>query len=132
MPGVAHFLWRSPDFRRYDGGHEVVIAMKWLAGALIVIVLLLQYRLFVSADGIREMRRLEADVAAQRGANAALAERNARLAAEVRDLKQGLTALEERARSELGMIGPRESFYQVVPRPGSAAGGEARTRTARR
>ncbi|MBV6422512.1 MAG: Cell division protein FtsB [Steroidobacteraceae bacterium] len=106
--------------------------MKWLAGALVIVVLLLQYRLLVSADGLGEMHRLEADVAAQRSENAALSARNARLAAEVRDLKQGLTALEERARSELGMVAPRESFYQVVPRPGSAAGADTRTRTAQR
>ena len=105
--------------------------MKWLAGALIVVTVLLQYRLWVSPDGIREMGRLEAGVSAQRGENAVLAARNARLAAEVRDLKQGLTALEERARSELGMVAPRESFYQVVPRPSSATG-EPRTRTAQR
>ncbi|MGE0580978.1 MAG: cell division protein FtsB [Steroidobacteraceae bacterium] len=106
--------------------------MKWLAGALVVVVVLLQYRLWVSPDGVREMGRLAAEVAAQRGENASLADRNARLAAEVQDLKQGLTALEERARSELGMIAPRESFYQVVPRPGSTTADEARTRTARR
>jgi cell division protein FtsB len=110
----------------------VVFAVKWLAGALVVVVVLLQYRLLASPDGIREMRRLETDVATQRSENATLAARNARLAAEVRDLKQGLTALEERARSELGMIAPRESFYQVVPQPGAAAAGEAQTRTARR
>jgi len=106
--------------------------MKWLAGALLVVVVLLQYRLLASPDGLREMRRLEADVAAQRDENQALVERNARLAAEVRDLKQGLTALEERARSELGMVAPRETFYQVVPQPGSATGAEPRTRTAHR
>lgn len=106
-------------------------AVKWLAGALVIVVVLLQYRLLVSPDGLREMHRLEADVVAQRDGNAALAARNARLAAEVRDLKQGLTALEERARSELGMVAPRESFYQVVPRPSSATG-EPRTRTAQR
>lgn len=110
----------------------MVFAVKWLAGALLMIVVLLQYRLLVSPDGIREMRHLEADVAAQRSENATLAARNARLAAEVRDLKQGLTALEERARSELGMIGSRESFYQVVPQPGSAIDGQAPTRTAQR
>lgn len=106
--------------------------MRWLAAALVVAVLLLQYRLLVSPDGIREMRRLEAGVAAQRSENEALTGRNARLAAEVRDLKQGLTALEERARSELGMIAPHETFFQVVPRPGSATTAEPRTRTARR
>jgi len=110
----------------------VFCAVKWLAGALVIVVVLLQYRLLVSPDGLREMHRLEADVVAQRDGNAALAARNARLAAEVRDLKQGLTALEERARSELGMIAPRESFFQVVPQPGAAAADEAQTRTARR
>ena len=110
----------------------MVVAVKWLAGALLIVVVLLQYRLLVSPDGIREMRHREADVAAQRSGNATLAARNARLAAEVRDLKQGLTALEERARSELGMIGSRESFYQVVPQPGSAVDGQTPTRTAQR
>ena len=105
--------------------------MRVAAIVLGVCLVLLQYRLWVSPDGIREMGRLEAGVAAQRGENAVLAARNARLAAEVRDLKQGLTALEERARSELGMVAPRESFYQVVPRPSSATG-EPRTRTAQR
>lgn len=105
--------------------------MRVAAIVLGVFLVLLQYRLWVSPDGIREMGRLEAGVAAQRGENAVLAARNARLAAEVRDLKQGLTALEERARSELGMVAPRESFYQVVPRPSSATG-EPRTRTAQR
>ena len=105
--------------------------MRVAAIVLGVCLVLLQYRLWASPEGIREMGRLEAGVAAQRGENAVLAARNARLAAEVRDLKQGLTALEERARSELGMVAPRESFYQVVPRPSSATG-EPRTRTAQR
>lgn len=106
--------------------------MKWLAGALFVLVVLLQYRLVLSPDGLRGMHRLEGDVALQRAENDRLIERNGQLAAEVRDLKQGLAALEERARSELGMIAPRETFFQVVPKPGSAASGEAKTRTAQR
>jgi cell division protein FtsB len=105
--------------------------MRWLALALLAIVLGLQYRLWLSDRGVRELTRLEAAVATQRATNQRLAERNAQLAAEVRDLKSGMAALEERARSELGMIAPGETFYQVVPAK-PAAGGEAPTRTASR
>lgn len=89
--------------------------MKWLAAVLGIIVLLLQYRLWMSVDGARELSRLESAVAAQRTDNQRLTDRNAQLAAEVRDLKKGVTALEERARSDLGMIASNETFYQVVP-----------------
>ena len=64
--------------------------------------------------------------------------RNAQMAAEVADLKSGMTAIEERARSELGMVANSETFYQVVPRmtPAPGASGAqpagARTRTAQR
>ena len=106
--------------------------MKWLAGALLVIVVLLQYRIWLASDGLREVRRLETAVDGQRAENGQLGERNRQLAAEVRDLKNGMAALEERARSDLGMIGENETFYQVVPpRPGSS-GGESHTRTAAR
>ena len=103
--------------------------MKWLAAALAVAVVLLQYRVWLSPDGIREVERLRGAVAAQRAQNEQLAERNRQLAAEVRDLKTGMDALEERARSDLGMIARNETFYQVVPtRP--ADGSNAPTRTA--
>ena len=72
-------------------------------------------------------------MAAQRADNEQLSERNKQLAAEVRDLKSGFTALEERARSDLGMIANNETFYQVVPRSevsGGEAPGQPRTRTA--
>ncbi len=108
--------------------------MKWLAAALLVVIVLLQYRLWLSPDGVREVSRLEAAVDKQTGENVQLGERNKQLAAEVRDLKSGVTALEERARSDLGMITRNETFYQVVPRneavPGDASPAEARTRTA--
>jgi len=93
--------------------------MKWLAAAFGLVLLLLQYRLWLSDDGVREVSRLEGAVAKQRAENERLSERNQQLAAEVRDLKSGVTALEERARSDLGMIASNETFYQVVPR-GSA------------
>ena len=103
--------------------------MKWLAAALAVAVLLLQYRLWLAPDGVREVARLKQAVAVQRAENERLTDRNHQLAAEVRDLKTGMDALEERARSDLGMIGPNETFYQVVP-PRSGDGNHTPTRTA--
>lgn len=82
--------------------------------SLLALLLLLQFRLWVSDDGMREVWRLRAAIAGQSAENAGLDERNAQLAAEVRDLKAGMEAIEERARSDLGMIRPNESFYQVV------------------
>ena len=78
--------------------------MKWYAGILVVAVLLLNYRIWISDDGLSEVRRLERSVAAQQSTNATLVRRNEQLAAEVADLKGGLVAIEERARSELGMV----------------------------
>jgi cell division protein FtsB len=110
--------------------------MKWFALSLGIVVLLLQYRLWMSPNGVRELARLEQAVAAQRSENEQLTNRNAQLAAEVRDLKKGVTALEERARSDLGMIAGNETFYQVVPPhsdPASDTSADpARTRTAAR
>ncbi len=105
--------------------------MKWLAAALAVVVLLLQYRIWVSDHGVREVQRLRQAVAAQQAENTQLTERNRQLAAEVRDLKTGMGALEERARSDLGMIAGNETFYQVVP-PRTAAAPAPPTRTAAR
>ena len=66
---------------------------------------------------MREVLRLQRAVAAQQTRErSACRDRNRQLAAEVRDLKQGFAALEERARNDLGMIGGNETFYQVVPR----------------
>jgi cell division protein FtsB len=81
---------------------------------LTVLLLLLQYRLWVSHDGLPSLLRLHHAVEKQRQDNAVLAERNQLLAAEVKDLKSGRDALEERARSELGMIKPGETFFQIV------------------
>jgi cell division protein FtsB len=89
--------------------------MKWLAITLGVVIAILQYRLWLSDSGVRELARMENAVTAQRAQNAGLVERNRQLAAEVRDLKTGMAALEERARSELGMIASNETYYQVVP-----------------
>jgi cell division protein FtsB len=88
--------------------------MKWLIAPLVVVIVLLQYRLWLSADGVREFTQVQAALDRQQQANAQMHERNQQLAAEVLDLKDGLTAVEERARTDLGMIAPNETFYQVV------------------
>jgi cell division protein FtsB len=96
--------------------------MKWLAASLLVVVLLLQYRLWLSTDGVQELSRLSVAVDKQKEENSELTARNGQLVAEVADLKAGMAAIEERARSELGMIGRNETFYQVVPtRPAGVA-----------
>ena len=89
--------------------------MKWFAAALIAALLLLQYRIWFSADGVSEVLRLRTAVAGQQSDNQRLSARNRQLAAEVRDLKQGYSALEERARSDLGMVASNETFFQVGP-----------------
>jgi cell division protein FtsB len=88
--------------------------MRIFAIVLAVALVLLQYRIWVSDQGMREVDRLQAAVGAQKAANRLQVERNRQLAAEVADLKGGMRALEERARSELGMVGSNETFYQVV------------------
>jgi cell division protein FtsB len=88
--------------------------MRAFAIALLLVLAALQYRLWLSDDGIRSVVTLRASVKAQAAENAALTRRNDQLAAEVKDLKEGLGAVEERARTDLGMIGKNESFFQVV------------------
>ena len=88
--------------------------MRIFAVILGVCLVLLQYRLWVSDQGMREIWRLDQAVEAQKAANVEQRDRNRQLLAEVTDLKVGLAALEERARSELGMVGNNETFYQIV------------------
>jgi cell division protein FtsB len=95
--------------------------MKWLLAVLAVLVLVLQYRIWLSPDGAREVLQLRDAVAVQAAENQRLSERNQLLAAEVSDLKQGFSALEEQARSELGLIARNETYYQVVPPSRAAA-----------
>jgi cell division protein FtsB len=91
--------------------------MRRLAILLVLLLALLawlQYRLWFGNGGEREVADLQAQVQRQARDNTGLRERNAALAAEVQDLKSGEAAVEERARSELGMIKPGETFYRVV------------------
>ena len=89
--------------------------MRVLIAVFALALALLQLTHWMSDSGLRELADLRARVEAQTAANAALAARNAVLEAEVDDLKQGLDAVEERARSELGMVKRNETFYQVTP-----------------
>ena len=89
-------------------------SMRWLIVMFAVALTGLQLKLWLSEDGLRERWALEASLAQQSALNDSLAERNAALEAEVRDLRQGVAAAEERARSELGMVRPDETFYQIM------------------
>lgn len=80
-----------------------------------MVALLLQGQLWFSSSGFSKTQHLRAAVAEQAAENEQLALRNLALEAEVVNLKQSLEAAEERARTDLGMIGPKETFYQVVP-----------------
>ena len=89
--------------------------MKTLLVILVVVIAALQLKLWFGEGGYRDVQRLAERVEAQARENEILARRNAELQAEVEDLRQGLEAIEERARSELGMVKEDEQFYQVVP-----------------
>ena len=91
--------------------------MKPLRVLLLLLVLLLaslQYKLWLGSGGQREVEALRAQVVKQEAENLGLRQRNEALKAEVEDLKSGEAAVEERARSELGMVKPGEVFYRVV------------------
>lgn len=90
--------------------------MKALFGFLGAILLTLQFQLWLGDDSVRALRLVESDLEAQRGNNEQLIERNRLVEIEVLDLKNGTEAVEERARSELGMIGEDETFYMILPR----------------
>ena len=91
------------------------MTIRIMAGLLFTMLVLLQYRIWASPDGMREVWRLEKAIEAQTAENTRLGDRNRTLAAEVRDLKEGRQAIEERARTDLGMVKSNETFFQVVP-----------------
>jgi len=88
--------------------------MKWFIGIFSVLFLMLQYNMWFGPGSMAEVHHLRAAIAAQKQHNAGLFERNAALIAEVDDLKRGVDAIEERARVELGMIKPNETFFQII------------------
>ena len=98
--------------------------MRWVTLILLALTLLLQYPLWMGKGGWFKVWDIDRKVEEQKTVNQQIQLRNAILDAEVRDLKQGTDAIEEHARSELGMIKPGEVFFQVVgentPSPVSA------------
>lgn len=88
--------------------------MKIIAFVLLALVLWLQYKVWLQDGGIPEVIELKQEVKAEKKQVKSLKERNASLDAEVNDLKKGLDAIEERARSEMGMIKDGEVYYQVI------------------
>lgn len=88
--------------------------MRLLIIILLILFFALQYRLWIGEGSLAEVSNLRDQVGEQRDENQRLKDRNAALDAEVQDLKTGYEAIEERARSELGMIKDDETFYQIV------------------
>lgn len=98
--------------------------MKIVIGILVVILALLQVRLWTGEGSVSHIQQLETDIAGRTAANAVLAQRNEGLLQEVSDLKTGLDSVEEHARSELGLIKQGETYYLLVDKedvPATAA-----------
>ncbi len=88
--------------------------MKWCLAILLLVLLQLQYRLWVGEGSFAHISELENGIAEQRAANRRLRNRNNMLELEINGLKNGLSGIEEKARSELGMIKEGETFYMFV------------------
>jgi cell division protein FtsB len=99
--------------------------VRWLALVLLALIVALQYPMWLGKGGWLQVRAYDRQVAQEQEANAKLATRNAALDADVRDLKTGFEAIEERARAELGMIRQDEVFFQL--QQGAAPAGAAPT-----
>ena len=88
--------------------------MKYLPHTLIALLIVIQYPLWIGKGSWLRVWDMSKQVDLQKEKNLKLTTRNAGLDAEVRDLKQGIDAVEERARVELGMIKSDETFYQII------------------
>src|SRR5215471_5814732 len=95
--------------------------MRWLAVALFALIAALQYPLWLGRGGWLQVRELDRQLEGQRDDNARLKARNDALDADVRDLKAGFEAIEERARSDLGMVKHDEVFFQLQLSPAAPA-----------
>ena len=89
--------------------------MRWLALVFLALIVALQYPMWLGKGGWLQVREYDRQLAEARAQNARLKARNDALDADVRDLKTGSEAIEERARSELGMIRQDEVFFQLQP-----------------
>lgn len=88
--------------------------MKIISFILVGIIIVLQYSLWVGPGSMSSAWRLKKQLAAQEQENDKLRQRNEVLLAEIKDLKHGHAAIEERARTELGMVKKGETFYQII------------------
>jgi cell division protein FtsB len=95
--------------------------VRWFSAALITLLVMLQYPLWLGKGGWLKVWDVGRQLQLQKAGNRALEARNAVLDAEVRDLKQGYDAIEERARFELGMIRQNEVFVQIPEKPAGKA-----------
>jgi cell division protein FtsB len=95
--------------------------VRLLAIAFVALIAALQYPMWLGKGGWLQVREFDRQIVAQRAVNAGLKQRNDALDAEVRDLKSGYEAIEERARSELGMIRQDEVFFQLQEGPAPVA-----------
>ena len=102
------YTWRHLCFK---SGHY---SMKWLIGILFILLCGLQYKLWLGTGSMSEVWRLQQSIVEQQAQNEVIRDRNSALDAEVQDLKQGLDAIEGRARSEMGMVKKDETFFQIV------------------
>jgi cell division protein FtsB len=90
--------------------------MRWVTVTLLVLLALVQAELWLGSGGKHQVHKLQAQLDAQRQRNTEMRQRNERVGAEVDDLRRGLEMVEDRARSELGMIKPDEIFVQLTRR----------------
>lgn len=88
--------------------------MRLLTVIIIGLVLVLQYRIWFGQHGMQDFRELQSDVARQETANESLEQRNQLIAADIDDLRNALEAVEERARNELGLVRPEETFFRLI------------------
>lgn len=99
--------------------------MKLVLAVLLVILLLLQVRLWSGAGSLADINRLEGEIQVQQADNALLVDRNEALRQEVNDLKNGLDSIEERARSQLGLVRKGETFILVVEKDDAEVASES-------
>jgi len=88
--------------------------MKWLIGTLLILLVVLQYRLWIGEGSLAHAHRLEGNINVQQADNDRMRERNRILDVEVEELKTGLDTIEERARNDIGLIKKDETFFMIL------------------
>lgn len=88
--------------------------MKWLLGVLIILLAVLQYRLWIGEGSLAHAHRLEKEIKLQKAENDRMHERNRIMDVEVEELKTGLDTIEERARNDIGLIKKDETFFMIM------------------